>query len=132
MSDVPVLQLLRSFAELVDARAALPISSHRAFPVGAALVRVKRAYRKLFQPFINETLRGQAILNERALALFQRLFLDLRSIESANLAFRGEFETRLRALEEELSRLKATGASTGSDVSKPPAPGGKRSSSGSR
>lgn len=107
MSEAPVLQLLRSFAELVDARPALPISSHRKFPVGPALVNFKRAYRAVFQPLINETLRRQTALNERALALFQRLFLDVRSAESANLAFRGEVEERIKTLEAEVARLRS-------------------------
>ena len=92
----PLLQTPRTKK---DSRYAEPPTSHRSGVVGPALVTAKRAFRLVFQPFINEMLRKQVEFNEAILDSLALLYEQQREESRAQGAWRREVMTRLAALE---------------------------------
>lgn len=101
------LALLQRLEAICDPRLGLPISSHRPPPVGPILVFAKKAFRSLFQPFINELLRKQFLFNEDLLKVILIAYHDIHSVEGATLAMRVGLQERLRRLEERLAALES-------------------------
>lgn len=92
--------LLRHPHALRDTRHAPPPTSHRPL-VGPTLVLAKRAFRLLFQPFINEVLRRQVEFNEAILDSLARLYEQQREQARLEAAWRREVAARLASLEQQ-------------------------------
>ncbi|WP_434380186.1 hypothetical protein [Melittangium boletus] len=92
----PLLQAPRTKK---DSRYAETPTSHRTGVVGPALVTAKRAFRLVFQPFINEMLRKQVEFNESILDSLSLLYEQQREESRAQAAWRREVSERLAALE---------------------------------
>ncbi len=92
----PLLQAPRTKK---DSRYAETPTSHRTGVVGPALVTAKRAFRLVFQPFINEMLRKQVEFNESILDSLSLLYEQQREESRAQSAWRREVSERLAALE---------------------------------
>lgn len=92
----PLLQTPRTKK---DSRYAETPTSHRTGVVGPALVTAKRAFRLVFQPFINEMLRKQVEFNEAILDSLSLLYEQQREETRAQSAWRREISERLAALE---------------------------------
>ncbi|MDY7229544.1 hypothetical protein [Hyalangium rubrum] len=91
----PILEAPR---QKKDTRYADPPSSHRPV-VGPALVLAKRAFRKAFQPFINEMMRKQVEFNEAILDSLALIYEQQRENARTQAAWRKELGERLSKLE---------------------------------
>jgi hypothetical protein len=67
--------------------------------VGPVLVLAKRAFRGVFQPFINEVMRKQVEFNEAILDSLALLYEHQREDSRTQAAWRREVTERLTALE---------------------------------
>jgi len=90
--------LLQAPREKKDTRYADSPTSHRPV-VGPALVLAKRAFRGLFQPFINEVMRKQVEFNEAILDALVLIYEQQRESASTQAAWRKEMGERLAHLE---------------------------------
>ncbi len=95
--------LLQAPRQKKDTRYAEPPTSHRPV-VGPALVLAKRAFRGLFQPFINEVMRKQVEFNEAILDSLALLYEQQRESARTQAAWRKEISERLERLELTRSR----------------------------
>ena len=90
--------LLETPRQKKDTRYADPATSHRPV-VGPALVLAKRAFRGLFQPFINEVMRKQVEFNEAILDSLALIYEQQRESSRTQAAWRKELTERLAQLE---------------------------------
>ncbi|QDE91373.1 hypothetical protein BHS06_21645 [Myxococcus xanthus] len=104
-TPAPWPALLQEARGKMDSRYAEPATSHRGGLTGTALVLAKRAFRRTFQPFINEVLRKQVEFNESILDALATLHDVQREQARAQAAWRKELERRL-------AKLEATGTRT--------------------
>ncbi len=93
----PILETPR---QKKDTRYAEPPTSHRPV-VGPALVLAKRAFRRRFQPFINEVMRKQVEFNEAILDSLALIYEQQRENARTQAAWRKEHSERLTKLEQE-------------------------------
>jgi hypothetical protein len=104
-ADWPVY--LRDPLAKLDVRHPEPATSHRRL-TGPAVVLVKRAFRLVFQPLINEVLRKQVEFNEAVLGAVVQIHENLQQHLRNQALWAQEIEKRLERLER--------GASTSSDA----------------
>jgi len=107
----------------MDSRYAEPATSHRGGLAGLALVVSKRAFRRVFQPFINEALRKQVEFNESILDALATILDVQREHARTQATWRQELDLRLARIEAAAARAAPQGRD---DVSEPavPAPAG--------
>ncbi|MCP3098538.1 hypothetical protein LZ198_06555 [Myxococcus sp. K15C18031901] len=91
--------LLQEARGKMDSRYAGPVTSHRGGLSGPALVLAKRAFRLLFQPFINEALRKQVEFNESILDALATIHDVQREHARAQASWRQEMDRRLANIE---------------------------------
>ncbi|AKF86505.1 hypothetical protein MFUL124B02_27865 [Myxococcus fulvus 124B02] len=84
----------------MDSRYAGPVTSHRGGVTGPALVLAKRAFRLVFQPFINEALRKQVEFNESILDALATIHDVQREHARTQATWRQDVERRLARIEE--------------------------------
>lgn len=84
----------------MDSRYAGPVTSHRGGLTGPALVLAKRAFRLVFQPFINEALRKQVEFNESILDALATIHDVQREHARTQATWRQDVERRLARIEE--------------------------------
>lgn len=92
----PILETPR---QKKDTRYAEPATSHRPV-VGPALVLAKRAFRGVFQPFINEVMRKQVEFNEAILDSLALIYEQQRESARTQAAWRKEISEKLAKLEQ--------------------------------
>ena len=100
----PLLQLPR---QKKDTRYADPPTSHRPW-VGPPLVLAKRAFRGLFQPFINEVMRKQVEFNEAILDALVLIYEQQRESAATQAAWRKEVAERLARVEQARAASKSS------------------------
>src|SRR5262245_26673405 len=101
LQDVPATDwpmYLREPREKVDVRHPEPPTSHRGL-VGPAVIAVKRAFRFVFQPLINEMLRQQVEFNEAILGAVVQIHENLQQHLRNQALWAQEVEKRLERLE---------------------------------
>ena len=101
LQDVPATDwpmYLREPQQKVDVRHPEPPTSHRRF-VGPAVIAVKRAFRFVFQPLINESLRQQVEFNEAILVAVVQIHENLQQHLRNQALWAQELEKRLERLE---------------------------------
>jgi hypothetical protein len=86
-----------------DSRYADPPTSHRPV-VGPVLVLAKRAFRGVFQPFINEVMRKQVEFNESILDSLALIYEQQRENARTQAAWRKELNERLARIEQASDR----------------------------
>lgn len=91
--------LLETPRQKKDTRYAEPATSHRPV-VGPALVLAKRAFRGVFQPFINEVMRKQVEFNEAILDSLALIYEQQRESARTQAAWRKEISEKLAKLEQ--------------------------------
>jgi hypothetical protein len=106
-TPAPWPALLQEARGKMDSRYAEPATSHREGLAGLALVVSKRAFRRLFQPFINEVLRKQVEYNESILEALATLHDVQREHARTQATWRQELEQRLRSLEATAASARA-------------------------
>ncbi|QSQ14753.1 hypothetical protein [Myxococcus landrumensis] len=99
-TPAPWPSLLLEARGKMDSRYAGPVTSHRGGISGPALVLAKRAFRLLFQPFINEALRKQVEFNESILDALATIHDVQREHARTQATWRQEVERRLVRIEE--------------------------------
>jgi hypothetical protein len=92
----PILETPR---QKKDTRYAEPATSHRPV-VGPVLVLAKRAFRGVFQPFINEVMRKQVEFNEAILDSLALIYEQQRESARTQAAWRKEISEKLARLEQ--------------------------------
>ncbi len=110
LKDVPVADwpvYLRDPREKVDVRYPEPATSHRPL-VGPAMVLVKRAFRSVFQPLINEILRKQVEFNEAILGAVVQIHENLQQHLRNQALWAQEIEKRLEKLEQRADQSNET------------------------
>ncbi|WP_342374628.1 hypothetical protein NVS55_25145 [Myxococcus stipitatus] len=106
----------------MDSRYAGPVTSHRGGVSGPALVLAKRAFRLLFQPFINEALRKQVEFNESILDALATIHDVQREHARTQATWRQEVERRLARIEEAARAGTATAQEPAGANDTPPEP----------
>ncbi|MBZ4414762.1 hypothetical protein K8640_41760 [Myxococcus sp. XM-1-1-1] len=101
----------------MDSRYAGPVTSHRGGVTGPALVLAKRAFRLVFQPFINEALRKQVEFNESILDALATIHDVQREHARTQATWRQDVERRLARIEE--AARGERGATPGGDAAPP-------------
>ncbi|MFL5350523.1 MAG: hypothetical protein ACJ8AT_37610 [Hyalangium sp.] len=99
----PILETPR---QKKDTRYVEPATSHRPV-VGPALVLAKRAFRRAFQPFINEVMRKQVEFNEAILDSLALIYEQQREHTRTQAAWRQEMTERLARLEQARTQTQA-------------------------
>ncbi|MCP3145238.1 hypothetical protein [Pyxidicoccus xibeiensis] len=117
-TPAPWPALLQEARGKMDSRYAEPATSHRGGVAGPALVLAKRAFRLVFQPFINEALRKQVEFNESILDALATIHDVQREHARTQAAWRQELEHRLARLES----AAGTGPSGPADAATPSEP----------
>ena len=92
--------LLETPRQKKDTRYAEPATSHRPV-VGPVLVLAKRAFRGVFQPFINEVMRKQVEFNEAILDSLALVYEQQRESARTQAAWRKEVTEKLARLEQQ-------------------------------
>nr|WP_246357591.1 hypothetical protein [Pyxidicoccus fallax] len=103
-TPAPWPALLQEARGKMDSRYAEPATSHRGGLVGLALVVSKRAFRGVFQPFINEVLRKQVEFNESILDALATIHDVQREHVRTQALWRQELDHRLARIEAAASR----------------------------
>ncbi|MFY2557697.1 hypothetical protein ACN469_08720 [Corallococcus terminator] len=98
-TSTPWPALLQEARGKMDSRYAGPVTSHRGGVSGLALVLAKRAFRLVFQPFINESLRKQVEFNESILDALATIHDVQREHARTQATWRQEVERRLARIE---------------------------------
>ncbi|MFP2913299.1 hypothetical protein ACLESD_51525 [Pyxidicoccus sp. 3LFB2] len=119
-TPAPWPALLQEARGKMDSRYAEPATSHRGGLAGLALVVSKRAFRRVFQPFINEALRKQVEFNESILDALATLHDVQREHSRTQATWRQEMDRRLARIEAAAERAAARGRDDA------PAPGNSR------
>lgn len=113
-ANTPWPALLQEARGKMDSRYAGPVTSHRGGLSGPALVLAKRAFRLVFQPFINEALRKQVEFNESILDALATIHDVQREHARTQATWRQDVERRLTRIEEAARGLDVReGASIG-------------------
>ncbi|WP_338865414.1 hypothetical protein [Myxococcus stipitatus] len=102
----------------MDSRYAGPVTSHRGGISGPALVLAKRAFRLLFQPFINEALRKQVEFNESILDALATIHDVQREHARTHATWRQDVERRLARMEE-AARARGSHEATDTEAALP-------------
>ena len=97
--------LLETPRQKKDSRYADQATSHSPV-VGPALVLAKRAFRRVFQPFINEVMRKQVEFNEAILDSLALIYEQQRESARTQAAWRAEIHERLARLAQEQAGAK--------------------------
>lgn len=111
-TPTPWPALLQEARGKMDSRHAGPVTSHRGGVSGLALVLAKRAFRLVFQPFINESLRKQVEFNESILDALATIHDVQREHARTQATWRQDVERRLARMED-AARGLATGEAHG-------------------
>ncbi|MCE9672704.1 hypothetical protein LY474_33335 [Myxococcus stipitatus] len=114
-TPAPWPALLQEARGKMDSRYAGPVTSHRGGLSGPALVLAKRAFRLLFQPFINEALRKQVEFNESILDALATIHDVQREHARTQAQWRQEVDRRLARIE----AATLANAPVGSDMPAP-------------
>lgn len=112
-APAPWPALLQEARGKMDSRYAEPATSHRGGLAGLALVVSKRAFRRVFQPFINEVLRKQVEFNESILDALATLHDVQREHARSQATWRQELEHRLARIEAAAERAASRGREDG-------------------
>ncbi|MCP3064541.1 hypothetical protein LXT21_37780 [Myxococcus sp. K38C18041901] len=113
-TTTPWPALLTEARGKMDSRYAGPVTSHRGGLTGPALVLAKRAFRLVFQPFINEALRKQVEFNESILDALATIHDVQREHARTQATWRQDVERRLARIEE--AARDERGATPGGDA----------------
>lgn len=104
---------------LADARLGLPIKTHRPAPIGTLIIAVKKAFRLLAQPLLNEALAKQAAFNRELVDWSRAVTYDVEAVERSMLAMRTGLEIRMSRLDAVIARLEKSANATTPAVSAP-------------
>jgi hypothetical protein len=125
-TPTPWPALLQEARGKMDSRYAEPATSHRGGLAGLALVLSKRAFRRVFQPFINEALRKQVEFNESILDALATIHDVQREHARTQATWRQEMERRLALMEAAAERgREPTGTSSEPERTRGGAPRGR-------
>ncbi|MFZ5469920.1 MAG: hypothetical protein ACOZIN_10835 [Myxococcota bacterium] len=102
-AEIPWPPILRHAKERADSRSVSPATTHRGL-IGLPLVAAKRAFRAVFQPFINEVLRKQVEFNEAMVAAALQLYESQQQGARDQALWRDELSRRVSELEERLRK----------------------------
>lgn len=111
--------LLERLKKLVDPTIGLPLRSHRAAPIGLAIMTAKQVMRVGLRPVIVELLAKQRVFNNELLAWATASTRDIEALERSMLATRMGLETRLGRLEAAVARLEQQVSPTAGTVELP-------------
>ena len=124
-STLSSVAFLGRIKALADARLGLPIKTHRPAPIGSLILGVKKAFRLIAQPLINEALAKQATFNAELVEWSRAVTYDIEATERSMLAMRTGLEIRMSRLDAVIARLEkqanlAAPAVTASTGAQPP------------
>ncbi|WP_246137605.1 MULTISPECIES: hypothetical protein [Myxococcus] len=111
-TPTPWPALLQEARGKMDSRYAGPVTSHRGGLSGPALVLAKKAFRLVFQPFINEALRKQVEFNESILDALATIHDVQREHARTQATWRQDVERRLARIED-VARSRASHEAAG-------------------
>ncbi|WP_254624110.1 hypothetical protein [Myxococcus sp. CA033] len=117
-TPTPWPALLQEARGKMDSRYAGPVTSHRGGLSGPALVLAKKAFRLVFQPFINEALRKQVEFNESILDALATIHDVQREHARTHATWRQDVERRLARIED-VARSRASHEAAGGVTPEP-------------
>lgn len=111
--------LLERLKKLVDPTIGLPLRSHRAAPLGLAIMTAKQVMRVGLRPVIVEMLSKQRAFNTEVLGWATATTRDIEALERSMLAMRLGLENRLTRMEAAIARLEQQASPTAGTVELP-------------